>query len=104
VGLQRHMRGPLIIKGKSRMGKNSVSMRSLIRSGFGFSVGLFLAQMIFVLIGMLLFVPGYILYTRASEKKSGSKVGGLVLMGLGVAIMGGIGFGILLDSAGDMFE
>jgi hypothetical protein len=86
------------------MGKNSVSMRSLIRSGFGFSVGLFLAQMIFVLIGMLLFVPGYILYTRASEKKSGSKVGGLVLMGLGVAIMGGIGFGILLDSAGDMFE
>ena len=77
-----------------------------MKTGFGLSVGVFLAHMIFILIGMLFFIPGYILYTQSSDKKksSASHVGGIVLMGLGVVIMGGIGFGLLLDSAGDMFE
>ena len=86
------------------MRRNS-SMRSLIKTGFGLSIGVFLGQMIFVFIGILLFVPGYILYTKSSDKeKSGSRIGGIVLMGLGVVIMGGIGFGLFLESAGDMFE
>ena len=83
-------------------------MRSLVKTGFGLSVGMFLAQMIFVLIGMVFFIPGYMMFTKASSDKndsngfSGSKLGGIILMGLGVVIMGGAGFGILLDSLGDM--
>jgi len=87
------------------MMRRNTTMKSLIKTGFGLSIGVFLAQMIFVFIGILLFVPGYILYTKSSEKdKSGSRIGGVVLMGLGVVIMGGIGFGLFLDSAGDLFE
>ena len=82
-------------------------MRSLVKTGFGISIGVFLGQMIFVLLGMLFFIPGFILFTRKSSdknKSSSSQIGGIVLMGLGVVIMGGMGFGVLLDSVGDMFE
>ena len=88
------------------MARNTISMRSLIKTGFGISIGMFFAQMIFILIGMAFFIPGYIMFKKASDKnkESGSQLGGVVLMGLGVVIMGGMGFGVLLDSAGDMFE
>jgi hypothetical protein len=90
------------------MARNTISMRSLVKTGFGISVGMFLAQMIFVLIGMVFFIPGYIMFTKASSDKNnsnefnGSKLGGIILMGIGVVVMGGAGFGILLDSVGDM--
>lgn len=89
------------------MARNTISMRSLVKTGFGISVGVFLAQMIFVFIGVLLFIPGFILFKKGSSDKengSGSQITGIVLMGLGVVIMGGMGFGLLLDSAGSMFE
>ena len=78
-------------------------MRNLVKTGFGISVGMFLAQMIFILIGMLFFIPGYLMFKKADKEKSkGSQVGGIILMGLGVVVMGGAGFGILMDSLGDM--
>jgi accessory gene regulator protein AgrB len=81
------------------------SLKSLIKTGFGLSVGFLLARMIFVLIGMAFFFPGYLMYKKATDKKeSSSQIGGMILMGIGVVIMGGIGFGALLDSAGDMFS
>ena len=78
-------------------------MRNLVKTGFGISVGMFFAQMIFILIGMVFFIPGYMLFTQADKEKSeGSKIGGIILMGLGVVVMGGAGFGILMDSVGDL--
>ena len=86
------------------MGRNS--MKSLIKTGFGISVGFLLARMIFLLIGMAFFIPGYLMFKKSSsdEKDSSSRIGGIVLMVIGVVIMGGLGFGELLDSAGDMFS
>jgi predicted transporter len=81
----------------------SISMRNLVKTGFGISVGMFLAQMIFILIGMAFFIPGYLMVKKADKEKSeGSKIGGIILMGLGVVVMGGAGFGLLMDSVGDM--
>ena len=82
------------------------SMKSLIKTGFGISVGFLLARMIFVLIGMAFFFPGFIMFKKASDKKEkgAEQIGGMVLMGIGVVIMGGAGIGILLDSAGDIFS
>ena len=78
-------------------------MKSLVKTGFGISVGMFLAQMIFILIGLVFFVPGYLMFKKADkEKSSGSQIGGIILMGLGVVVMGGAGIGILMDSVGDM--
>jgi hypothetical protein len=81
----------------------SISMRNLVKTGFGISVGVFLAQMIFMLIGMVFFIPGYIMFVKADKEKSkGSQIGGIILMGLGVVMMGGAGFGFLVNSIGDM--
>lgn len=81
------------------------SMSSLIKTGFGLSVGFSLARMIFILIGMAFFLPGFILFKKATDKKeSGTRAAGMALMVIGVVIMGGLGFGALLDSAGDMFS
>lgn len=82
----------------------TISMRNLVKTGFGISVGMFLAQMIFLLIGMVFFIPGYLMFVKANKdkKSSGSQIGGIVLMGLGVVVMGGAGFGILMDSVGDV--
>ena len=79
-------------------------MRNLVKTGFGISVGMFLAQMIFILIGMAFFIPGYLMVKKSSEKEksSGTQIGGIILMGLGVVVMGGAGFGLLMDSVGDM--
>ncbi len=83
-----------------------ISMRSLIKTGFGISVGMFLAQMIFMVIGIIFFISGYMLYKNVSndnEKKSnGFQIGGIILMGLGVIIMGGIGFTYLMEAVNDM--
>ena len=86
------------------MARNTVSLKSLIKTGFGLSIGFSLARIIFILIGMAFFIPGYLMFKKADKKESGSQVGGMVLMAVGVAIMGGLGFGFLLDSAGDMFS
>jgi hypothetical protein len=53
---------------------------------------------------MAFFIPGYIMFKKADKEESGSQIGGMVLMGLGVVIMGGLGFGALLESADDMFS
>jgi hypothetical protein len=87
------------------MARNTVSMKSLIRTGFGIGIGVFLSNMIFIFIGLAFFIPGYLMFSKSSsdkKKSSGSQVTGIVLMGLGVIIMGGIGFGTLIDSFGDM--
>ena len=81
----------------------TLSMRNLVKTGFGISVGMFFAQMIFILIGLVFFIPGYLMFKKADkEKSSGSQIGGIVLMGLGVVVMGGAGIGILMNSVGDM--
>lgn len=80
-------------------------MKSLIKTGFGIGIGVALSQMIFILIGLAFFIPGYLMFSKSSSdknKSSGSQIGGVVLMGIGVIIMGGFGFGFLMDSVGDM--
>ena len=88
------------------MARNTISMRSLVKTGFGLGVGLTLANIIFVFVGMAFFIPGYILFIKKSSDKKGnsSQIGGIVLMGIGVIIMGGMGFPFLLDSIGDVFD
>jgi hypothetical protein len=87
------------------MARNSPTLKSLVKLGFGVGIGVALSRVIFILIGLAFFIPGYIMFSKGSSdknKSSGSRVGGIVLMGIGMAIMGGLGFGILMDSIGDM--
>lgn len=70
--------------------------------GFGVGTGLFLAQIIFILIGMALFIPGLMLINKNKKDNNDAKDStyyiGITLMILGVAISGGLGGGILFDS------
>lgn len=85
------------------MAGNSPSLKSLIKTGFGISIGFFLSQILFIMIGLVFFIPGYLMFLKGSkDKKKGSQIGGLVLMAIGVIIMTGGGLGILMDSIGDM--
>jgi hypothetical protein len=80
------------------------TFQSLIKTGFGLSIGVFAAQMIFILIGLAFFIPGFMMWN--TEKKKFAKdttreTGAIVLMALGVVVMGGAGLGILMESLSD---
>lgn len=83
----------------------NTSLRSLIKTGFGLSIGIMLGHILFILLGLAFFIPGYILY-RKDKKSSDStnKIFSIILMAIGVIVMGGLGFGFLLDNMSDMFE
>lgn len=84
----------------------ATSIKNYMKMGFGVGAGVFFAQILFVLVGMVFFIPGFILFTKAKkqgQQGSSDQIGGVVLMVLGVVVMGGLGFGVALDSIGDMF-
>ena len=77
------------------------SLRSLARVGFGLGLGVMAAQIVFLLIGAALFIPGYLLVTgqkKEPQPSEAKRITGLLLMGIGVLIMGGVGFGFLLEN------
>ena len=82
------------------------SLKNLVKTGFGLGIGVYLAQIVFLLIGAAFFFPGYVMFqAKTKERASASeKILPFVLMAIGVVIMGGIGFGFLVDNAGDLFE
>jgi len=80
------------------------NLKSLVKTGFGFSVGVFAAQMIFIVIGLAFFIPGFMMWNTEAKKfakDTAKQTGAIVLMALGVVVMGGVGFGILMESLSD---
>jgi hypothetical protein len=77
------------------------SLKSLMKTGFGLGLGLYAAQVLFLLLGLAFFLPGYSMFQKASQEKR-DKVVPFVLMAVGVIIMGGAGLGILLDSFNEL--
>jgi len=81
-------------------------MRNLITTGFGVGLGAFAAMMVYILLGLVFFVPGFILYKKAqrvNDTDSAERIFSIVLMGIGVVVMGGVGLGMLMENVGDMF-
>jgi len=77
------------------------SLKSLVKTGFGLGLGVFAAQIIFVLLGMMFFLPGLYLLKKDKNDKSSNGSGsyylGVGLMLVGVVLMGGIGFGEFMN-------
>jgi hypothetical protein len=82
------------------------SFKNLVKTGFGLGFGLYAAQIVFLLIGAAFFIPGYIMLQDKNKQKAtiSEKIVPLFLMGIGVLIMGGLGFGFLVENLGDIFE
>jgi hypothetical protein len=77
------------------------SIRSLARVGFGVGLGVMAAQIVFMLVGAAIFIPGYLMLSSAKkdpQEGQAKRITGLVLMGIGVIIMGGVGFGFLMEN------
>ena len=73
---------------------------NFVKQGLGLGLGFHLSTIIFMIIGFLFFLPGYIIYKKeldSGKKGTSTQIGGVVLMGIGVIIMGGFGFGMLLE-------
>ena len=73
----------------------------LAKTGFGLGLGVYAAQLVFVAMGLALFVPGLVLVRKAkqqNDKSSGTYIGGMILLVLGVLFMGGMGFGMIVDN------
>jgi len=82
------------------------SIFSLARTGFGVGLGFMLASIVYIFIGILLFIPGFILLNKEQKKKKEDQRGSIkviafILMGLGMIITGGLGFSTLLGEVGD---
>lgn len=76
-----------------------------MKTGFGLGIGLIAAQIVFLLLGAALFVPGYVMFNKKENAENQTnRVVGVVLMFLGVVIMGGMGFGILTESLGGFLD
>lgn len=82
------------------------SFKNLIKTGFGLGFGLYAAQIVFLLIGAAFFFPGYLMLQDKNKKQSSNseKIFPFLLMAIGVLIMGGLGFGFLVENVGDIFE
>ena len=68
-----------------------------MKTGFGLGLGLYAAQVLFLLLGLAFFLPGYSMFQKATQENK-DKVVPFALMAVGVLIMGGAGLGILIDS------
>ena len=81
------------------------SFKNLFKTGFGLGLGVYAAQLVFLLLGMIVFFPGYSMYQqKVKENAPGSeKMFAFVLMAVGVVLMGGAGFTLLVESADDWF-
>jgi prolipoprotein diacylglyceryltransferase len=82
------------------------SIKNLFKTGFGIGLGVYTAQLVFVVLGMILFFPGYFMYQQKTREKAenSEKFFAFILMAIGVILMGGAGFYLLLESAADLLD
>lgn len=82
------------------------SFKNLIKTGFGIGLGVYAAQVVFLILGLIVFFPAYSMYQQKTREKAptSEKVGSFVLMAIGVALMGGAGFALLAETASDLFN
>ena len=77
-------------------------MKNMFKAGFATGLGVFSSLIPLMLIGLLFFIPGLYIYSQqkkksTQERSTGMYILGLVLMGIGVAFVGGMGFGYLAE-------
>lgn len=77
-------------------------MKNYFKIGFGVGAGVFVVQILFVLLGLAFFIPGYILIKRGRPNTTITSdteyYGGIALMILGIVLMGGMGLGALVEN------
>lgn len=76
-----------------------------VKQGFAVGLGAMGAFVVYLFIGMLFFIPGFLLFMgeqKKQKKNTAVQITGIILMLIGVVLMGGLGFGLLLGDIEDM--
>lgn len=90
------------------MAKGGGKFSNAATEGFAGGLGAFGALALYVLLGMIVFIPGFVLMMKEHAKPKGSRNSAMlgvayVLMLIGAAISLGLGFGIIIENlAGDL--
>jgi hypothetical protein len=81
------------------------SLKNLVKTGFGLGLGLYLAQIVFLIIGAAVFFPGFVMLQEKNKNgaPASEKILPFIMMTVGVIIMGGVGIGILAENLDDVF-
>ena len=74
-----------------------VSIKSYAKMGFGVGVGVIAAQLIYMALGLLVFVIGLSMLSKA-RKNNGSVVPAYIVMGIGMILGLGLGAGLFFDN------
>jgi len=73
------------------------SIKSYAKMGFGLGVGVIAAQLIYMALGLLVFVIGLSMLSKA-RKNNTSVVPAYIIMGIGMVLGLGLGAGIFFDN------
>ena len=92
-------------RSSGKVKQQGTSVSQYIKAGFGLGVGSFLATLIFIGLGMVFFIIGYVMWRRERAKpkeaqKRGKIITSIVLMGIGCLLGMGLGFSVLLGAIG----
>ena len=90
------------------MVKTKTPIMEYARIGFGSGLGIFASMVLFILVGLALFIPGLILVNREQKKPKDKqnntmKIVGYVLMGIGAAVGLGVGASTLFSEISSEF-
>lgn len=73
------------------------TIKQYAKMGFGVGVGVIAAQLIYMALGLILFVVGLSMLSRA-RKNNSSVVPAYIVMGIGMVVGLGLGAGIFFDN------
>ena len=90
------------------MVKTKTPIMEYARIGFGSGLGIFASMVLFILVGLALFIPGLILVNREQKKPKDTQnntmqIVGYVLMGIGAAVGLGVGASTLFSEISSEF-
>ena len=81
-------------------------LMNLAFEGFGVGLGFLAALAVYMIVGLVFFIPGFVLFQNEKKKTEANTTVqgvGIGLMILGVVIMGGAGLSVLAESVSDLF-
>jgi hypothetical protein len=78
-----------------------------IATGFGLGIGFGLSNIVFIILALVFFIPGFLLFNTEKKKSKNDKDETKMYIGIGLMIIGcifgfGLGFGFILSALGDM--